>query len=52
MTVTIIDFKLAESVPKACLENLQRSYEEAGISGLCHEGRGEYALDVSRSLAM
>lgn len=52
MTITIEELKLAEAVRKACLEILQRTYEEAGISGLCHEGRWEYALDVLRSLAM
>jgi pentatricopeptide repeat protein len=52
MTTTTEKLKLAESVRKACLENLQRSYEEAGISGLCHEGRWEYALDVLRNLSM
>ncbi|MGA9539168.1 MAG: hypothetical protein WBR24_24970 [Desulfobacterales bacterium] len=52
MTTTTKELKLAESVRKACLENLQRSYEEAGISGLCHEGRWEYALDVLRNLSM
>jgi pentatricopeptide repeat protein len=52
MPPTTKERKLAESVRKACLENLQRSYEEAGISGLCHEGRWEYALDVLRNLSM
>jgi pentatricopeptide repeat protein len=52
MTTTTEKLKLAESVRKACLENLQRSYEQAGISGLCHEGRWEYALDVLRNLSM
>jgi pentatricopeptide repeat protein len=51
MKPTIKELKLAESVRKVCLENLQRSYEEAGISGLCHEGRWEYALDVLRNLS-
>jgi pentatricopeptide repeat protein len=52
MTTTSKEPKLAESVRKACLKNLRRSYEVAGISGLCHEGRWEYALDVLRSLSM
>lgn len=52
MTVTVEELKLAETVRKACVEILQRTYEEAGISGLCHEGRWEYALDVLQSLAM
>jgi len=52
MTPTTNELKLAESVRKACLESLLRSHEEAGISGLCHEGRWEYALDVLRNLSM
>lgn len=41
MTVSIIDFKLAVNVGKACPVILQRTFEEAGISMLCHEGRWE-----------
>lgn len=52
MTTTIKQLKLAESVRKACLEKLQRSNEEAGISGLCHEERWEYAVNVLRNLSM
>jgi hypothetical protein len=52
MTPIPKELKLAESVRKAGLENLQRAYEEAEISGLWHEGRWEYALDVLRNLSM
>jgi len=38
--------KLAKAVRTACLEAALRAYEEAGISGLCHEGRWEYAVQA------
>lgn len=41
---------LAEAVRAACLEVARRAYEEAGISGLCAEGRWELALDAVRGL--
>lgn len=34
-----------------CLQRLIEAYEEAGMSGLCQEGRWEYALDRVRSLS-
>ncbi|MFZ0241609.1 MAG: hypothetical protein WAL90_08180 [Desulfobacterales bacterium] len=46
------EHKFAEAVRKSCLKILQRSYEEAGISGLCHEGRWEYAIDVLQNMAI
>jgi len=29
-----------------------QAYEDAGISGLCHEGRWEYAVDAMRRLPL
>ena len=52
MTIETKDLELAEAVRETCLEIQQRSYEEAGISGLCHEGRWEYALDVLRGMSI
>ncbi|MFZ0612813.1 MAG: hypothetical protein WAM73_11290 [Desulfobacterales bacterium] len=46
------ELKFAEAVRKCCLQILRRSWEEAGISGLCHEGRWEYAIDVLQNLAV
>lgn len=40
----------AEVIRQACLEALQEAYTEAGLRGLCHEGRWEYAVDAMRSL--
>ncbi len=42
--------KLAEVVRNACLQAALRAYEDAGISGLCQEGRWEYAVDAIKSL--
>lgn len=38
--------RLAEAIRTACLEAALRAYEDAGISGLCHEGRWEYAVQA------
>ena len=42
--------RLAEAVRAACLEAEMRAYEDAGISGLCHEGRWEIAVQAIRTL--
>jgi hypothetical protein len=42
--------RLAEKVRDACLHAAMDAYEQAGISGLCHEGRWELALQEIRSL--
>jgi len=52
MILAMNELKFAEAVRKSCLQILQRSYAEAGISGLCHEGRWEYAIDVLQNLAV
>ncbi len=41
---------LAESVRSACIEAAVRGYERASLSGLCHEGAWEAALDAVRQL--
>ena len=43
---------LAEGVRSACLRAAQDAYEDAGLRGLCAEGRWECALDAIRSLAL
>lgn len=40
----------AEIVRSACVEAALAAYEEAGILGLCHEGRWEYALQAIKAL--
>ena len=42
--------KVAEDVRAACLKAAQEAYENAGISGLCEEGRWECAIAAIRSL--
>lgn len=42
--------RLAQAVREACVEAALKSYEEAGISGLCCEGRWECAIDTMRNL--
>jgi hypothetical protein len=41
---------LAEAVRKACIEAALAAYEDAGISGLCAEGRWEAAVSAMQSL--
>ncbi|HKJ80485.1 MAG TPA: hypothetical protein VJ954_00565 [Ignavibacteriaceae bacterium] len=40
----------AEKIREACAKEFIRAYEEAGIKGLCEDGRIEYAVDAVRSL--
>ena len=42
--------EVAEAVIKQCRESIVAAYEDAGISGLCAEGRWEMALDALRSI--
>lgn len=41
---------VAEAVRKACIEAAVAAYEDAGISGLCAEGRWEAAVSAMQSL--
>ena len=42
--------KLAETVRTACLEAALHAYEDAGISGLCEEGRWECAVQAIKGV--
>ena len=42
--------RIAQAVREACVATALRAYEEAGISGLCYEGRWEIAIDAMRNL--
>jgi hypothetical protein len=42
--------KLAEAVRTACLEAALHAYEDAGISGLCEEGRWECAVQAIKGV--
>lgn len=39
---------VAEAVRRACVEAAEGAYEDAGIRGLCAEGRWEMALEAIR----
>jgi hypothetical protein len=41
---------LAKRVREACLEAIIQAYEDAGIQGLCAEGRWEIAVGALRTL--
>ena len=41
---------IAEKVRAACIDAALAAYEEAGIRGLCHDGRWEYAVQAMRAL--
>jgi len=41
---------LAEAVRNACIRAALEAYEDAGISGLCGEGRWEIAIQAIRNL--
>lgn len=42
--------QLAERVRAACVETALEAYQDAGLSGLCAEGRWEYTIGVLRQL--
>lgn len=44
--------ELAEGVRLACVRAAEDAYEDAGIRGLCAEGRWECALEAIRSVAL
>lgn len=44
----ISDPQLAGAVREACIAAALAGYEEAGVSGLCHEGRWECAISAMR----
>lgn len=44
------DRQLAERVRAACVSAALAAYEDAGLSGLCAEGRWEYTIGVLRQL--
>jgi hypothetical protein len=47
----VIDrLSLAEQVRSACLQAALDAYEQAGIAGLCGEGRWELAVQAIRTL--
>ena len=41
---------LAKRIRDACLETVLQAYEDAGVQGLCAEGRWEAAVGALRAL--
>lgn len=44
------EHELMEAVRRACIEAALAAYEDAGIAGLCAEGRWEAAISALQSL--
>lgn len=44
--------RLAEAVRAACIHAALAGYEDAGLSGLCHEGVWERVIDAMRELKL
>jgi hypothetical protein len=42
--------QLVEAVRAACIRAALEGYHDAGLSGLCHEGAWEMAIDAMRAL--
>jgi hypothetical protein len=47
-----VHMQMVEAVRQACIAVALQAYEDAGLSGLCHEGRWEYAVDAMRGLPL
>ena len=47
-----VHMPMAEAVRQACMTAALQAYDEAGVRGLCHEGRWEYAVDAMRGLPL
>ena len=47
-----VHMQMAEAVWQACLATAPRAYEDAGLSGLGHEGRWECAVDAIRAMPL
>jgi len=41
---------IAEKVRAACVQAALQGYEQASLSGLCHEGASEAAIDAMRRM--
>ena len=47
-----VHMQRAEAVRQACIAAALQAYEDAGVSGLCHEGRWECVIDTLRHLEL
>jgi hypothetical protein len=48
--VTQAELQLAERVRQACVQALLEGYQMAAMSGLCHQGAFDVAVDAVRSM--
>lgn len=48
--LTVDSGRLATAVRDACVQVALAAYEDAAMSGLCHDGAWECAVDAMRSL--
>lgn len=46
------ELEVAELVKAACVRTFTEAYEMASISGLCHQGSFDVALDAMKSLEL
>lgn len=44
------DRQVAERIRTACVSTALEAYQDAGLSGLCAEGRWEYTIGVLRQM--
>ncbi len=51
-TILSAQRRLAEAVRTACIRAALAGYEDASLSGLCHEGAWERAIDAMRELKL
>lgn len=49
---TTCQHRLAETIRQVCIEAALQGYENAAISGLCHEGAWEAAISAIRMVDM
>lgn len=47
---SVLNVQLAETVRQVCVQAALAAYEDAQMSGLCHEGAWECAVDAIRAL--
>ncbi len=44
--------EIAEAVRQACIQAALDAYEQAGLAGMCAEGRWEMAMDALQTLRL
>jgi hypothetical protein len=52
ITISAEQHQLAEAIRAACIRAALAGYEDASLSGLCHEGVWERVIDAIRELKL